>query len=85
MSARHRRTVAARPKAHERILSFLEANLETAVTAATVAVLTGCSTTQARHRLEALVRRGGAIRVGDGDRYRAASTSEETGEVDHVR
>ncbi|WLW55568.1 hypothetical protein [Streptomyces sp. YU58] len=66
--------------AHERILGFLQANGEAAVSAATVGALTGCSTSHARHRLEALVRRGKAVR--DGDLYRAAPTDEIPGGVD---
>ncbi|MFI8529057.1 hypothetical protein ACIGMX_02220 [Streptomyces aquilus] len=52
------------------------------MTAATVAALTGTSTSQARYQLEALVRRGKAVR--DGDRYRAAPTGQEGGGVEHV-
>ncbi|WP_455431230.1 hypothetical protein [Streptomyces aquilus] len=81
MRARHR-WPGAQAKPHERIRSFLVANGEAAVTAATVAALTGTSTSQARYQLEALVRRGKAVR--DGDRYRAAPTGQEGGGVEHV-
>lgn len=86
MSGRHW-TAPPPLRPHERILGFLEANGEAAVTAATVGALTGCSTGQARHRLEALVRRGKVVRISDNGehRYRAAPTGEDTGGVDHVR
>ncbi|MEU8866906.1 hypothetical protein [Streptomyces umbrinus] len=85
MSARHRWAwPGTELKPHERILSFLRDNGETGATAATVGVLTGCTTSQAHHRLEALVRRGEAIR--DGDRYTAvAPTSQGSQGVGHAR
>ncbi|MGW2565795.1 hypothetical protein [Streptomyces sp. NPDC001537] len=81
-------TRAAKAAAHARILDFLRANGTTGVTAATVAVLTGSTTSQARIRLDALVARRQAERIQDNGTvtYRAvAPTEDRTGGVEgHV-
>lgn len=84
MSARRRWGTAVQVPPHERILSFLRDNGSTWTSAATVAVLTGESTSQARHRLEALVRRGTVVRRNTNGwvSYRAATQHEPQG-VDH--
>lgn len=88
MSARRR---WAQPGAeltpHERILSFLRDNGSSGATAATVGVLTGCPTTQARHRLEALVRRGRVVRINVHGTvmYRAAATEQSPQGVGNER
>ncbi|MFJ5266176.1 hypothetical protein ACIQAC_37520 [Streptomyces sp. NPDC088387] len=70
-------------------MTFLQDNGATGATAATVAVLVGESASQARHRLDALVRRGRAVRtsINGTVAYRAKhpSTSPETKGVEHVR
>ncbi|MFD8261681.1 hypothetical protein ACFV19_22730 [Streptomyces griseoluteus] len=67
----------------EPILAFIQANGSSGATAATVAVLTGCSTPQARARLNDLVRRGRLVQ--DDDRYLPAPTREIPGGVEHAR